>query len=153
MGAHRVVVDPPAFDDPPGLCERRKYMLIEAFVAQLSIERLNKRILNRLTRRNVIPLDARLFDPAQHSSARQLGCVVRDDHQWLAMQFAKSIQFPDDPRARQGCVNHARQTLPRKVVDDVKDAEATTVVVRILHKVQRPPLVGALRHGHRSSRA
>jgi hypothetical protein len=52
MGSHRIVVDPPSFDDPPSLCERRKYMFIEAFVAQLSIERLNERILNRLARRN-----------------------------------------------------------------------------------------------------
>ena len=47
MGSHRVVVDPPAFGDPPGLCERSEDMLVEAFVAQLSIERLNKRMLNQ----------------------------------------------------------------------------------------------------------
>ena len=47
MGSHRFVVDPPAFDDRPGLCERSEDMLVEAFVAQLSIERLNKRILDR----------------------------------------------------------------------------------------------------------
>ena len=153
MGSHRVVFDPPAFDDPPGLCERRKDMLVEALVAQLSIERLNKRILNRFARRNIVPLDARLFDPPQHSSARQLGSVIRDDHQWSAMQIAEAVQLPDDTGVRQGCVNDARQTFPREVVDDVENAEATTVVERILHEVQRPPLVCALRHGHGRSRA
>ena len=69
---------------------------------------------------SIVPLDVRLFDPAQHSSARQLGSVIRDDHQWLAMQIAKSIEFPDDSGPRQGRVHDARQTLPRKVVDDVE---------------------------------
>ena len=153
MGSHRVVVDPPAFDDPPGLCERSEDMLVETFVAQLSIERLNKRVLNRFARRNIVPLDARLFDPAQHSSACQLGSVVRDDHQWSAMQIAEAVQLPDDTGARQRRINYARQTFPRKVVDDVENAEATAVIERILHEVQRPPLIGALRHGHRRSRA
>ena len=153
MGSHRVVVDQPAFDDPPGLCERSEDMLVEAFVAQLSIERLNKRILNRFARRNIVQLGARLFDPAQHSSARQLGPVVRDDRQRPALQIAKSIQFPDDPGARQGWVHDARQTFSREVVDDVENAKAATVIEGILHKVQRPPLVGALRHGHWRSRA
>jgi hypothetical protein len=79
MGSHRVVVDPPAFDDPPGLCERSGDMLVEAFVAQLSIERLNKRILNQFTRRNTVPLDARLFGPslAQLCSSARFRCPRR----------------------------------------------------------------------------
>jgi hypothetical protein len=38
-----------------------------------------------------MPLDARLIDPAQRRSARQLGSVVQDDHQRPAMQIAKAI--------------------------------------------------------------
>ena len=91
MGSHRMVVDPPAFNDPPGLRERSEDMLVEAFIAQLPIEGFNNRILHRLSRRDVMPFNASLFDPAQRSSACQLGSIVRDDHQWFAMHVAEPI--------------------------------------------------------------
>ena len=49
-----------------------------------------------------------------------------------AVQIAKSIEFPNEMGARQGCVYDALQTIPHKVDDDVENAKAMTVVKRIL---------------------
>jgi hypothetical protein len=63
MGSYRIVVD------PPGVRERREEMLVEAFIAQLPVEGFNERTLQRLSRRDLMPFNASLFDPAQHSSS------------------------------------------------------------------------------------
>ena len=76
MGSDGVVVDPPGFDDPACLRERAEDVFVEAFVAQAAIEGLDEGILYRLAGRDVVPLDAGLFDPPQHGVAGQLGAVV-----------------------------------------------------------------------------
>lgn len=58
MGPHRVVVDPPALDDPPGLRERNEDIFVEAFIPQLPVEGFHESVLNRLAWRDVMPLDA-----------------------------------------------------------------------------------------------
>ena len=53
MGSHRIVVDPPAFDDPPVLGERSDDMRVEAFIPQLPFVGFHERVLNRLACRDV----------------------------------------------------------------------------------------------------
>ena len=54
--------------------------VIEEFVAQASVEALDKGILGRLARRDVVPLDLPFLAEAQHRHSGQLSAVVGQAH-------------------------------------------------------------------------
>jgi len=57
MGPDGIVVDTPSLDDPARLGKREEGVLIEAFIAQPSVEALDEGILDRLARCDVVPFD------------------------------------------------------------------------------------------------
>ena len=65
MGSLSVVVLPPCFDDLTCLVEVGEQVLVEALVAQPAVEALNKAILHRFARCNVVPFDVVLLLPGQ----------------------------------------------------------------------------------------
>ena len=104
-----------------------------------------KAVLHRLARSDVVPFDAVLFGPAQHSVRRELGTVVADDHRRPAKQGNQPIQFASDAHARERGVDQQGQAFPREVVDHDEDPEATSVDQCVGDEVQRPAL-DARRH-------
>ena len=68
-----VVVDPPVLDDLTGLVEVSEQVFVEALVAQATVEALNKSILHRFARCDVVPLDAQFLLPGQYGVRRELG--------------------------------------------------------------------------------
>src|SRR5208337_3779681 len=60
-----VVVGPPFFDDLTRLFEIGEQVLVKALVAQASVEALDKAILHRFARCDVVPFDAALLLPAR----------------------------------------------------------------------------------------
>ena len=80
MRSECVVVDPPFFDDPSGLWQAGKEVLIEALVAQPAIEALDEAVLGRLARCDVVPFHAPFFLPGQDGARGELGAVVADHH-------------------------------------------------------------------------
>ena len=51
----RVVIVPPSSQHEPGMSQRGEQGLVEAFVAQATIEALDEAVLHRLARRDVWP--------------------------------------------------------------------------------------------------
>ena len=63
-------------------------------------EALDKAILRRLARRDVVPLDGDISRPGQHRVRRQFSPVVADDHLRPAALGNQIGQFAHDPPAR-----------------------------------------------------
>ena len=57
MGAFCVVVRAPGGQRDAGMMQRLEQGLIQQFVPQTTVEALDERILGRLTRRDVMPVD------------------------------------------------------------------------------------------------
>ena len=81
-------------------------MLVEAFIAQPSVEALDEGVLDRLARRDVMPSDAGILREAQDRAADQLRAVVRDDHARLTAPGHDLRKFTHDTSARERCVGH-----------------------------------------------
>ena len=75
-------------------------MLVEAFVPQPTVEALDRPILHRLARRDVVPLDLALLLPSERRVRPEFGAIVRDNR---------------------------RRAFPAKVVDDGEHAEPAPV--------------------------
>ena len=83
----------------------------------------------------------------------QLGAVVTDDHARPAAALADAVQLTSHPLTGQGGVDHGRQAFPAEVVDHAQDAKAPAARQGVGGKVERPALIGSLRHHHGRSRA
>jgi hypothetical protein len=57
-GVARVVLDPPLLDDSPCVCRRQEPVLVEAFVAEPSVEALDVRVLDRFAGPNEVQVYA-----------------------------------------------------------------------------------------------
>ena len=76
MRPHIVVVVAPSPQHRPRMAHGREQRLVQAFVAQATIEALDVAVLLRLARRDVMPLDLLVLCPAQDRQAGQLGSVA-----------------------------------------------------------------------------
>lgn len=148
-----VVVDPPVLDDLTGLVEVGEQVFVEALVAQATVEALNKAVLHRFARRDVVPLDAKLLLPGQHRVRRELGAVVADDHPWATSALNDLIQFAQHPPSGQRRIDDQAQAFPGEVVNQGQDTEAPTAGKRVHYEVERPAQVLVLRDRHRRPRA
>ena len=86
------------------LDERGEQRLVQEFVAQPAVERLDEGVLDGLSRRDVVPLDPGLVGPAQDGVAGELRSVVADDHPRLAACRDQPIEFGRHPQIRERCV-------------------------------------------------
>ena len=152
MGPCRVVIDPPGFDDAPGITETVEEMLIEALVAQPAVEAFDEGVLCRLSRRDVVPLDAGLTDPSQDRMTGQLRPIVGDDHLRRTPLGDEAGQLPGDPHAGQGDIDDHGQGFPGKVIDNAERAEPAAIAEGIRHKVQAPSFIRLLRQEHGRTR-
>lgn len=148
-----VVVDPPVFDDLPGFVEVGEQVFVEALVAQATVEALDKAILHRFARCDVVPVDAKLFLPGQYSVRRKLGAVVAHDHPGATSALDDLIELAQHPPGGQRCVDDQAEAFPGEVVDQGQDTEAPTAGKRVHHEVERPAQVLILRDCHWRPRA
>ena len=102
-----VVVFHPSGDLDPSMVQAPEQRLVEQFVPHSTVEALDVAILHRLSRRDVMLLDADLAAPCQYAIAGELGSVFADDHAGLATQRAiSSASFSRRP-ASSSRVGHA----------------------------------------------
>ncbi len=66
MRSVHIVVDPPVFNDVAGVSVTAEQMFVEAFVPKPAVEALDKTILHRFSRRDVVPIDAAVLLPFKH---------------------------------------------------------------------------------------
>lgn len=88
------------------------------------------------------------FGPFQDRVAGELGAVVRDDADRLAVEAHHRIQLARDAGAGDAGISNQADVLAAAVVVDGQDAEPARGPERVRHEVHGPPLVRAqsLRH-------
>src|SRR5262249_38232872 len=114
-----------------------------------AIEALDKPVLLRFARRDVVPSDTALLGPAQDRRAGQLGAIVGDTGGGLTAFSNNRVELAPDPQAGQRGIGDQRQALAGEIVDDGENAEAPAVTELVMRKIHRPSLVWALRQGQR----
>lgn len=80
-GPEDVFSTPPSFDDPLGHVQAAEAVLVQALVAEATVEALKQGFLQRLARRDKVPFHVALLPPGERRSAGQLCAVVADDDQ------------------------------------------------------------------------
>ena len=104
MGAVGVVVPPPFFDDPTGFWQAAEHVLVQAFVAETTVEAFHEGVLHRFARRDVVPFDAGVLLPLQDGARGKSRPIVADDHQRTTAQTDDCVQRTHDPCAGERCV-------------------------------------------------
>lgn len=104
-----------------------KEVLVEAFVAQASVETLHEAVLHWLARRDVMPLDSMVLLPFEDGVRGQLGSVIRHDHAGIARAERDPVQFTADTLAGKRVVDHGGKALATEVIEDAKDTKAPAV--------------------------
>lgn len=107
-----------------GAGEAAEKMLAEALVPQPADEALNKAVLHRLARRDVMPFDLAVPAPGEDRMRGQVGAIVTDHHARPASLLADAIKLPGHPLAGQGGVDYGRQAFPAEVVNHAQDAKS-----------------------------
>ncbi len=82
------------------MAQRREQRLVQAFVAQATIEALDITLLLRFAGSDVMPLDLPVLHSTQDRQAGQLGPVVAHDHQRLAANRDDRIELAGNASAR-----------------------------------------------------
>ena len=100
------------------MSKRREQRFIQEFVAQPPVEAFDKSILDRLARRNVMPVNLGSVRPLQDRVAGELAAVVTDDHPRLAAPLDNPVKLPCDAMTGKRCIGNERQALPRAIIDD-----------------------------------
>lgn len=93
MGPAQIVVGPPFLNDLAGMTVAAKAMHLEAFISPRSVECLDKTILHRLARRDVVPFDATILPPGVYRVGSWRRPVGVDRHAGIAAPRGGPIRF------------------------------------------------------------
>src|SRR5262249_40754132 len=108
-----IIVEPPFGQDRSGMGERAEERLVQQLVMQTAIEALDKCLLLRFARRDVVPFDTTVLRPAQDRRAGQLGAVVGDTGGGLTAFGSNCIECaPGSPGIRGGHSISRRPAAP-----------------------------------------
>jgi hypothetical protein len=95
MGSRGVEVLPPFGDGASGVAEAKEQALVQKLVAHSAVEGFDVAVLHRLSRRDVVPLDAMILRPGEDRVRGELG----NDHAGLATLGDQVRQFASDTAA------------------------------------------------------
>src|SRR5688572_18364451 len=74
--SHAILIITPNSQHGAGLGERRERYLVQALVAEPTVEAIDERVLFALSRLDVVPVDARPLAAGQDRPAGELGAIV-----------------------------------------------------------------------------
>src|SRR5437016_2224131 len=100
MRTRIIVVAAPFLEREARMRQRAELRLVEALVAQTSVEGFDEGVLRRLARRDVVPCHMATLRPCEDSVAGELRAVVADDPVGLAAHRDHPIEFARHPNAR-----------------------------------------------------
>jgi len=93
------LVQPPSFDDPLGHVQAPEAVLVQALVAEATVEALNQGVLQRLASHEKVRFQVALLPPGESRSAGQLHDVVADDDQKHAPAGEHVVEFASEADA------------------------------------------------------
>ena len=116
MWSDLVVVLPPARNARPGLVQRFKPLLIQAFIPELSVEALDVAVLHWLARFNQDVAYPVLVCPGQERTAGELRAIICTHRCRIAPKPCHLVQHTGDVLARDAVVHRNLQGLFAEVV-------------------------------------
>ena len=109
------------------MSKRREQSFIQELVSQPPVEAFDKSVLDRLARRNVMPVNFGPVRPLQDRVAGELAAVVADDHPRLAALLDNPVKLPCDAKTGKRCIGGERQALPRAIIDDGQNPQPAPI--------------------------
>ncbi len=114
MRSDVVIVVSPKRQLAPCIVEGVEHLFVEQRIAQTAVEAFDERVLPRLSRIDVVPVDIVVVRPFQDRPACELRCVVADNAGRLSADTHKRVQLPCDACAGYARVSATRQGLSRQ---------------------------------------
>lgn len=139
-----VVMGAPVFDQEPGFRDGAEPVLVEAVIAEGTIEAFDKGVLHGFAWLDVVEADFVLHSPEVEGLASELGAVVDGDRDGKTSGGGEFLEDLDDGGSADGGIDMDGQTLTGEVIDDVQAAEAAADGELVMDEVHAPALVGAL---------
>ncbi len=96
MGAHMIVVVAPVAKDAASVSQAVEHLLVQAFIAELVVERLDEAVLLGIAQRDVAPADPGRVPPFEDRPAGQLAAIVADDGLGRTVDADQRIQLARD---------------------------------------------------------
>ena len=124
LGSFFVVFPPPGLDDHCGMGQVNEPVLIQAFVAEATIERFDVGVLIGFSRLNQKQFHATSMCPVQHCPTAEFLTVVSADRLWQTALHRQSIQNARQGMAVQGTLRHL-MTRPSAVRSNTKSIDQT----------------------------
>jgi hypothetical protein len=141
----RVVLIAPLLDDDGGFLQAVEDFSVEAFVAQLAIERFTVAVLPWTSGFDVERLGAKFCQPAAHDLCSHLRAVVRADvFRYATLEHHIGHRF-DDPKAVDATRHPDRQAFPGELVNQGHEPEPSTIMGLRLNEVVAPDMITVLR--------
>src|ERR1051325_1312240 len=145
----------PRGDDAARVLETDEPVLVEAFVAEPSIEAFDKAVLHRFSRLDELEFHAVLLSPLIESVADELRTVVADDAARIGVtNRSLPVEKTSDSMATDRGVDRYDQRFSAVIVDDIEHAQLSSISQRVGYEVHRPSDVRRDGNGgrHTSSR-
>ena len=145
MGPDLVVVLPPDRDGMPGLWQRLKPMLVQAFVPELAVEALDVAVLHRPARLYQDVANPMGLCPCHEGTAGEFRPIVSTHRIRIAAKQGRPIQQPGHILAANAVVGNDVHTLVAEIVRHGQALDAPAVGQAVAHEIHAPHLIDALR--------
>ena len=123
-----VVIPSPGRNADSGFGQRTEPVLVEAFIPELAVDRLDEGILRGLARLNQLQFDVALIGPLIERLAGELGTLVGADRLRVAPKVCHFVQSPGDVKLLIPCST-------RMPTDSLVKSSTT-----VRHLIRRPVL-------------
>ena len=145
MWPDRVVLIAPLLKNDDRFLQAVEDFSVEAFVAQLAVERFTVAVLPRTSGFDVERLGTKFCEPATHDLCRHLRTVVRADVFRYASFEHRIGHRLDDPKAVNATSHSDCQAFPGELVNQGHEPELSTIVGLRLNEVVAPDMIAMLR--------
>src|SRR5579863_6388401 len=108
-------------------------MLVEALVAEATVEALDIGVLDRAARLNEVQFDAVLVRPEVESSASEFRTVVDHDEFGCSPLRQQPIEDADDTLPRKRAVDLHGEAFAAALIDDIESPESPRTRQRVAH--------------------
>ena len=145
MGSDAIVIlGAPVLDEELGLGDGSEPVLVEAVVAEGSVEAFDEGVLHGLAWLDMVKADMVFHGPEVQGFSGELGAVIHGDGSGQAARAGKLLEDMDDGRPADKGIDMDGQALAGEVVDSVQAAEAAAAGELVVDEVHAPALVGTL---------
>lgn len=105
----------------------REEGFIQELVSQPPIEAFDESVLDRLARRDVMPIHFGPVRPLQDRVAGELTAIVADDHLRFATRLDNPVKLTGNPETGKRRIGDESEAFPRAIVDDRQNPEPASI--------------------------